>query len=163
MFSHRQPSKVTKFVTLFTVGGTNITASHRHYLWVMDRTFKTQVVRAGDVMVGDCLVHVGAKGGSTLACVAGKVEKIGVGLYNPHTASGTIVVDGIATLTFTDTLPPSLFVHAMVTMPARLVFSAFKAVGGMMHCNALNDALLSIYFNTPWALFSNLLSGGQSS
>ncbi|KAK9818960.1 hypothetical protein WJX74_008003 [Apatococcus lobatus] len=116
-------------------------------------------IRAQDVKLGDCLIGLDETTSSVAqTCVVGKVERLETGLYDPHTASGSIVVNGIGALTFTDTLPPSPFVHAMVTMPARLAFSAFKAARGMQLCDALNNALLSIYFDTPWALFG-LLSG----
>lgn len=166
MFSHRTPSSVSSFVTLFTSSRANITASPSHYIWVMDDTGfgSGRPVTAQDIQLGDCLAGLDETISSVAqTCVVGKTERLETGLYNPHTASGSIVVNGIASLTFTDTLPPSLYVHSMVTMPARLVSSACKVVGGMQLCNALNDAFLSIYFNTPWGSFLNLLSVGQLS
>lgn len=75
----------------------------------MDESTSMRPVRAQGILVGDCLRQLtGSIAPATQTCVVGKSESFQAGLYNPHTASGSIVVDGIAALIFTDTLPPSL-------------------------------------------------------
>ena len=44
------------------------------------------------------------------------------GLFNPHTASGNIVVDKVLALTFTESLPASPTLHALVTAPAAALY-----------------------------------------
>ena len=160
MFSHREANIISEFVTLHTDNMTSITASHGHYIWVLQGPAKVlQAVRAAEISVGDCLVRlVAPKFGSPVvpACVIEKTEGIDVGLYNPHTASGTVIVNGIAALTFTDTLPPSLITHAVVTLPGRLLYAAFKAVGAQAWCDLLNNALLAAYFH-PQAVLQHVL------
>ncbi|KAK9844617.1 hypothetical protein WJX74_004728 [Apatococcus lobatus] len=76
------------------------------------------------------------------------------GLYNPHTPSGSIIVNRVAAATFTDTLPPLPRLHRMVTMPASILYSVCKLLGVVQTCNDLNDLLLHRYFNFdrigPW-------------
>ena len=157
MFSHRQATTSHTFITLFTDSGANITASHGHYIWALGQSDKVHArpITARNIRVGDCLLQVGgAKQGPSFACVIGKVELVRVGLYNPHTASGSIVVDDIAALTFTDTLPPIPAVHSLVTLPARLLYLAFKLAGAKSLLNMVNNGLLSIYFPVSPAIYS---------
>ena len=45
-----------------------------------------------------------------------------MGLFNPHTLSGSVVVNDIAALTFTDTLPKNTWVHTWATAPGALLY-----------------------------------------
>ena len=149
MFSHRMPSTLSTFITLFTDTGASITASPGHYLWVVQKHIcgSGQPIRAQDVKISDCLIEVQGKGGNlTQACVVSKSESLEAGLYNPHTASGFIVVNGISALTFTDTLPASVLVHSISTLPGRLAYLLLKAVGGTALAKAVNEVLLAAYF-----------------
>ena len=167
MFSHRAPSSISNFVTLFTSSGANITASPGHYIWVMENTGRpgsglARPVRAQDIKLGDCLIGLDATSSYVAqSCVVGKTERLDTGLYNPHTASGSIVVNGIGALTFTDTLPPKRVMHTIVTMPARLVYLALKAVRATPVTEALNNALLIAYFKMPGNIILAMLSGKQ--
>ena len=106
-------------------------------------------------MVGDLVARTDAESSSLVwARVVGKSESFRSGLYNPHTASGTIVIDDIVATTFTDTLPPSFIVHSIVTMPMRLLFLACKAMGATTQCDALNHLVLKAYFTPRWSLFA---------
>lgn len=154
MFSHRTPSAVSTFITLVTDSGNHVTTTPGHYVWVAmgvrkSNTWSGQPVRVEDIKVGDCLLKLDdAVAQVSLACVVGKTEQLGTGLYNPHTVSGSIVVNGIVALTFTDTLPPSLLIHSIVTAPARLLYLALKAVRGAGLANTLNEVFLSAYFGS---------------
>ena len=150
MFSHRQASAVSAFITLSVATGAKITASPGHYIWVISKSTPgaLQPARAQDIMVGDCLVATNDAGQSAApACVVRKAHSMERGLYNPHVASGSIVVNSIAALTFTDTLPPSLAVHRVVTVPGHLLYLALKAVGGPAAADVVNNALLALYFS----------------
>ncbi len=64
------------------------------------------------------------------------------GLYNPHTASGSIVVNGVAATAFTDVLPPYTLAHTAITLPFRMMSACMPAA----FAQAFNDAVLNTYF-----------------
>lgn len=86
--------------------------------------------------------------------MAQKISKIGVveksGLYNPHTPSGCIVVDDIAALAFTETLPASLGWHTLVSIPARALYNLMPTEVAAR----VNQNMLSAYFALPSFSFS---------
>lgn len=45
----------------------------------------------------------------------------GRGLYNPHTLSGTMIVNNISALSFTDALPKSSVLQSLLTSPLALI------------------------------------------
>lgn len=148
MFSHRDASPLT-FVELATADGMTITASGVNYIWMADGRSGLQPTTAASIVIGDKLATFNAITSSvSFSHVVRKTNGLQTGLYNPHTASGTIIVNGIGALTFTDTLPLYVFMHRLVTMPARLVHLAIKALGGPALAGGLNDAVLSAYFDT---------------
>ncbi len=61
------------------------------------------------------------------------------GLYNPHTASGSLVVDGIAASVLTDFIPASLALHTAITMPAQALYHILPTPVAQ----ALNTAILA--------------------
>ena len=109
-----------------------------------------QPKRAQDIQISDCLLELDTTGARGLpAQVMAKYETVETGLYNPHVASGSIMVNNIGALTFTDTLTPSLAIHKLVTAPGRLLYTILKAVGGPAAADVVNNALLSLYFDAP--------------
>lgn len=64
--------------------------------------------------------------------------EVSQGLFNPHTSSGTILVDNIAALSFTETVPRSPAVHFSVTLPISILSWLCPAEPGQW----LNDFLL---------------------
>ena len=164
MFSHRQPAAVSPFVTLTTVSGAKISASPGHYLWIYSssktKTGPMQPARAQDIKIGDCLATLNtADQPAERSCVISKTMTMQKGLYNPHTASGSIVVDGIGALTFTDTLPPSPAVHRLVTAPGQLAYWLLKVAGGSGLADAVNNVLLSLYFSCQDLAWVAVVSG----
>ena len=150
MFSHRQPAAVSTFVTLTTDSGAKISASPGHYVWIYSssKTGPMQPARAQDIKIGDCLATLNtAEQPAERSCVVSKTMTMQKGLFNPHTASGSIVVDGVGALTFTDTLPRSLAVHRLVTAPGQAAYWLLKAAGGSTLADAVNNVLLSLYFS----------------
>jgi len=88
VFGHASAAKAS-YLTLALEGGRKITLSPDHYV-----PANGDLVYAKDVAVGDVLGYV--DGGATeTAAVASIDESVEVGMYNPYTLSGTIVVDGV--------------------------------------------------------------------
>lgn len=81
------------------------------------------------------------------------------GLFNPHTVSGSIVVNGVAATAFTDALQPSTAVYATVMLPLRVLSFLIPSKSMAM---AFNDAVLDIYFNslTGPGMLRSLLGAG---
>ena len=126
MFSHRDSDAVTSFVRIQTAAGAVLLASPRHYIWATQNGHDiAKLVKAGDLKPGGYVWT--SSGNSSLFSIARSrivslKPELARGLYNPHTASGSIVVDGVAAATFTDTLPASVAVHTAVTLPARILY-----------------------------------------
>ena len=151
MFSHHSATAVTRFVSLQLAKGRTISASPGHYIWAGKAGQVLEYaapIRAEDIQVGHWMIAADTTGAER-SLVKAKTLTIQKGLYSPHSASGSIIVDGVAALTFTDTLPPSIWIHTVVTMPARLAYMGFKAVGCVGPVAALNKVFLSAYFSIP--------------
>lgn len=67
------------------------------------------------------------------------------GLYNPHTASGSIIVNGVAATAFTGVLPPSIAMHTAVALPFRMMSALMPS---RLIAQAVNDAVLNTYFSS---------------
>ena len=76
------------------------------------------------------------------------------GLYNPHTASGSIVVNGVAATAFTDVLPPSAAVYKAVMLPLRAISFLIPSKAMAM---AINDAVLHLYFTSGPGVLRSLV------
>ena len=144
MFSHSSEERMTH-VTLTTQGNFSLSMTVGHYIWVTKaRDSCPSIVRAGDVHVEDAAWIY-----SSATIVADKIVAIAMeektGLYNPHTPSGSIVVNGVAALTFTETIPSSRLWHAIITMPARILFDILPLRVGAN----INAFILSAYFSLP--------------
>ena len=153
MFSHRDGWTSATFITLTTASGASISATPGHYLWAAGAPDGSHLMhglwtlaRAADVHVGDCLMSECEGGCSRVVRRALTVQQ---GLFNPHTKSGSIVVDGLAATTFTDILTASLSAHAAVTAPFRWLFQACKALDCIPAFQALNFSVLSTFALAP--------------
>lgn len=89
-----------------------LTLSSGHYLYVNDG----RLVQAGLVKVGDFLETADG----TPAVITGKTVVHAIGLYNPHTLHGDILVNGFRTTTYTNALSP-LLAHALLA-PVRALY-----------------------------------------
>ena len=149
MLSHKSP-ETAQHLTFQLDNGRTISSTPDHYLPVNASDMEhvgiaaAKIVAAADVTVGDKLITIAdAKlEWGTVQTISYKLEK---GLYNPHTASGTIMVNHVAALAFPNTLPPSIVAHTIVTFPAQLLYKVIPYKGLAM---IINDALLSGYFHT---------------
>lgn len=90
MFTHRDASAVTRFVTVETEAGL-LTASAGHFVFVGSGVRRMSEVKVGDRMPG-------------MGVVTATGEVWGVGLYNPQTESGELVVEGFRVTAYTDAL-----------------------------------------------------------
>lgn len=155
MFSHKAASTSSIFYTIHTAGNNSISATASHYLWVAKGGAPPQVVAAASVVVGDQLL-VAAKGCSHLERVTTIRRSVQQGLFNVHTQSGSIVIDSIAALTFTTSIPACVTLHSVLMAPVRLL----HAILPDSVLAAINDNLLPVYFaGADWmACFSKWAS-----
>lgn len=163
MFSHQELHTEALFVDIATASGTKIKASPDHYIWVQSdlpgsRTFsgvQMKLMKARDIHVGHTLLLApstfsSANANLTKDTVLETTRNIHQGLFNPHTASGTIVVDGLLASTFTSTIPPSTMVHALVTSPAWAIYQVAKIMRVPGAAGSINAGLLHAHFG--WCL-----------
>ena len=149
MFSHYSAETVAH-VSLTTRSNLSLSLTAGHYVWVTKAgRSRPSIVRAGEVHVGDAAWISSMTNASNDIVTTDTITAIAIeekqGLYNPHTPSGCIVVNGLAALTFTDTIPSSRLWHFIVTLPARILFNVLP-----LHvADLLNHSLLSAYFTFP--------------
>ena len=155
MFSHWDAMVLACHVTLQTDAGAHITATAGHYVYLtrgpaathalgshaasLDFSRHASIVRMDDVRPGDVVWAQGLHGKMQPQRVVSKTESLEKGLYNPHTPSGSLLVDSIAALTFSDVIPPSAWWHAFVTAPGRVAFALTPSLG---LATQVNKALL---------------------
>lgn len=164
MFSHRDHAAVTKFINIHTENS-SILLSPGHYIWTraegMTMLLKTaKTVKTGD-FVGIADLPTSSIFWSPVTSILHSFQR---GLYNPHTPSGSIIVNRMAAATFTNTLPPSPTLHRLATMPASIFYSTCKLLGVVRACNDINDIVLQKFFTyfdryEPWTTGSMILSG----
>ena len=148
MFSHQDRNVLVTFVSLSTASNAAIMASADHYLWnhpksnLLDAaSLQPILVPAGEVHVGDWLCGLNVTSQliePTMVITISTVQ--GRGLFNPHTASGSIIVNNILASNFTTRLPPSLHWHSATTSLAQLISSVLPA----SKANLLNAWVLSM-------------------
>ena len=149
MFSHYSAERMAH-VTLTTQSNFSLSLTAGHYLWVTKaHESHPSIVRAGDIQVGDAAWISSMAADMTNAFVTDTIAAMAIeekhGLYNPHTPSGCIVVNGLAALTFTETIPSSCLWHSIITMPARVLFTLLP----LRVAAYINRVLLSAYFAFP--------------
>ncbi len=150
MFSHRLQDTTNEFMVLKTANGQSLSVTSGHYVWARQINGAgidtSRLMRAADVKVGAGLWTISPNDKflqpTTVIQISTRPEK---GLHNPHTVSGSIIVNNIASATFTETLPASTAAHTLVTLPAQLLFLAMPT-SNLADC--VNSLLLAIYFNT---------------
>jgi Hint module/Copper type II ascorbate-dependent monooxygenase, C-terminal domain len=120
MFTHKVGDEVCReFVRITTDSGNTIVATNGHYIPTVGKGLSA----AGSVCVGDRLLVSASGGGLTSATVTYTERVTRNGLYNPQTARGDIVVDGIVASTYTTAVEPRL-AHAILT-PLRALYRWF--------------------------------------
>lgn len=111
MFTHKMADISYSFVKLVTVTGAEISLTGSHYIYA-----DNALVAASQVRVGSMVLLGNSKYDKVVSVRSVK----GTGLYNPQTAHGDIVVNGIISSTYTTAVEAS-FAHAILS-PFRLVF-----------------------------------------
>lgn len=107
MFSHRDADVMAHFVRAVFSDGAVLVATHGHYIVAKDGA----LVAMDSVRIGDELM-----GGRQVIAVSQVVEQ---GLYNPHTLSGDLVVDGVLASSYTRAIEPR--VASALLGPLRMV------------------------------------------
>lgn len=145
MFSHRSPDSVNAFIQVHTSKGATLQLSEGHYIWAQQSAAaRAQLITAAQLAPGN-LVWATSNNLTVTAhptAVTRISTNFAMGLYNPHTVSGSIVVNGLSTSTFTNTLPPSPRVHSIVTLPA---YIAYQLIPSKLIAIKVNNMLLGAY------------------
>lgn len=142
MFSHMDNTVDADFIALRTSTGATIRVTAGHYLWATrnttglgsDLSFATcaAIMKPEDIAVGDYLwvravesveYQIAPTDTLKMSQVVEILTETKMGLYNPHVFSGSIIVDDVAALVFTDVLQPSPLVHQLSTLLARVLYT----------------------------------------
>ena len=104
---------MARFVRISLNNGNTLELSHAHYLYVNDESniVPAHLVRAGDFLMGNLGERI---------LVMSKRDITKQGLFNPHTVSGDIIVNGIKTTTYTEAVQFSA-AHSLLA-PIRALF-----------------------------------------
>jgi Hint module len=150
MFTHRDPSPVSDFVTLSTSSNTSLSLSPGHYVYLStsSRAVPASAVRPGDsltVRAEGCGCGMSARP----SVVTSVTKRERVGLYNPQTVHGDIYVDGVRASTYTTAVEPTV-AHAVLA-PFRAVHSVFGVdVSGGVFENGLPAFLGAVVYQIGW-------------
>jgi len=110
-FTHRLETTVSEFVRI-EAEDFAIELSKGHYLPVAGKLTAAKNVQAGDEILL-------ANGSAAVVSSTGIVRRIG--LYNPQTLEGHIVVNGVVASTYTEAVPPRV-AHFLLAIP-RLLYT----------------------------------------
>ncbi len=128
-FTHRDSSVVSYFVRLDTASGHSLQLSPGHYI-----SINGVISAAWTAQTGDTLLL--GNGETTTVTKFSMVQNIG--LYNPQTVDGNVVVDGVVATTFTVAVQPSA-ARALLA-PLAMVYHIFgiDLIGDAMAVGAHN-------------------------
>lgn len=116
MFTHQDDSTQTWFVRVITDDKSVLVASAGHYVYVNGQLKPMRKIVVGDVMQVN-YNHQQSDGARMRVRSVSKVR--GNGLYNPQTASGSIVVNGFKSSCYTEAVQVNM-AHALL-LPIRLL------------------------------------------
>lgn len=140
MFSHLDDAVSASFMRITLASGAALTVTSDHYVWACQcQACQAKLVSAGKVRQDMCM-WVASHDGTVLDRVVATSTIAEYGLYNPHTKSGSILVNNIATSTFTKVLPASLIVHKLVTYPLYLLSK-------LLHMAQVDEAFNGLILN----------------
>ena len=114
LFTHALVDPEVSFLELKTESGHVLRLTDGHYLYVNGVLATAESVKLGDSLTTD-------NGASPVTEITPVRD---VGLYNPHTMGGNIMVNGIWTSTYTNSLNPDL-AHAILA-PVRYLHNLRK-------------------------------------
>ena len=76
------------------------------------------MMKTKELMAGDLVWEFDPSSNTLQPGTVGSVQVLkGRGLYNPHTLSGTLIVDNVLALSFTEVLPRSMNLQLFLTAP----------------------------------------------
>jgi Hint module len=111
MFTHKDTSSVHQFTRITLSSGESVSATSGHYMFA-NNGLKT----AGSVVVGDVMTLAnGAE--ETVIRISTETS---LGLFNPQTLDGNLVVDGVLSSTYTQAVDAN-FAHAILS-PLRFLY-----------------------------------------
>lgn len=134
MFTHKLANTVNDFVRLSTSADAQLSLTSGHYIYVNGALAAADTIKAGDSLEL-------ASGARTTVESVSRVK--GLGLYNPQTVSGDIVVDGIRASTYTTAVQPTL-AHNLLA-PFRLAYTVLGATTGIFENGAKLPYNLSFF------------------
>lgn len=111
LFTHRSRNTVHNFVQVATSAGMTLSLSPRHYIYANGRMVTADHLKIGDVL---------PRNSDSTMTVTNLKSVQQVGLYNPQTMHGDIVVDGFSVSTYTAAVHPTL-AHALL-FPVRALY-----------------------------------------
>lgn len=138
MFSHRSSTARAEFVRLHTDNDHILTLSPGHYVHT-----PIGLATAAAIQMGDTVMTASGK-----ALVKRTERTWARGLYNPHTISGNLVVDGVVASVYTSAVEPCV-AHALL-VPIRAIFwlagarRTSREVLGTMFENGSNDLVANL-------------------
>ena len=115
-FSHADFDVFRSFVSITTASGYSVTISGGHLVPVDHG----ELIRADNIKVGSTVTTLNSSFDTVTAITAVKAR----GLFNPHTLSGTIFVDGVLTSCYTAAVAPSV---------ATALLSPIRSVANLLH------------------------------
>lgn len=115
-FTHRDLKVKSTFISILLRNGHNLEVSPGHHLYIKNRN---TVVAAESVKFGDDLLDADQDTSQVISI--DRVVKSG--LFNPHTVQGDILVNGVLTTTYTNSITDSIS-HTLLS-PFRLSFKYF--------------------------------------
>lgn len=147
LFSHRAAFVKTNFVKLYTARG-NLTVTRGHLIYT-----STGLREAGSIRLEDSL-HDENGDFQTVQ----KIEKVrGLGLYNPHTLSGELLVDRFRVSCYTTSVSPTVAKSLLVFARA-----AYRALGVNLLSNFLHDRKMTSFTCRVWRSSGQLRAFGCS-
>lgn len=127
LFTHASRYAVARFVAMAMEGRVlKVTAGHYVHVW---RDGGFIFGRADGVVVGEYLK--GSDGGKLR--VEKVWESVEIGLYNPQTASGDVVVEGVRVSTYTEAVEPGVAHALLVPVRAMHDFMRGTLLRGVCH------------------------------
>jgi Hint module len=111
-FTHKDAAITSSFLRVHTAAGATLTATHGHYTYVNGNLLPMSFVQIGDMWT------LASGEPSVVVAVETVVD---LGLYNPQTVHGDVVIDGVLASTYTTAMAPG-FAHAAVA-PVRAIYA----------------------------------------
>jgi hypothetical protein len=116
-FTHSDNTIISTFVKLSTKSGLSLLLSPCHYIYTNNR-----LVAASEVKETDTLLTVNDPNDA----IVSKEIVTEMGLYNPHTLNGNIMVNGVLVSTYTTAVNP--YVAHMLLFPVRVLYNIGKFI-----------------------------------